>query len=470
MDRLLDKLKNYTASPALPMHMPGHKRNLAAFPWLADLAGGLDITEIDGFDNLNEPEGLFADLERRAAGLWGAKESICLANGSTAGVLAAVRAALERGGELLLFRGCHKSVYHGAELVNAKVHYLVPGTEEDFGIWGSVTPAEVAAALDAHPDVGLVAITSPTYEGVVSDVAGIAAVCHERGIPLFVDEAHGAHLGFGDFPQSAVQLGADLVVQSLHKTLPSLTQTAVLHVNGDLIDPAAVRRNTAIFQSSSPSYLLTASIDGCVDYLEREGGAAAGRWLAILQDFYESARDLKHLRVLEGGENIFAKDPSKLVISAAGTNLTGGDVMKILREEFQIELEMAYGNYIVAMTGMGDTEETLRRFADALHAVDGMCRKAGAPAKPAGFALPVQRLGIHEALAAPGKFEAVEKSAGKISGEYVWAYPPGTPLLAPGEVIDEKVIRAVLSGGNLHSTRGRAPNHIFCIDADQKMV
>lgn len=464
METLLEKLKNYTASDALPMHMPGHKRNTDAFPWLKALGGGLDITEIDGFDNLNEPEELFRELEIRAAKLWGAKESICLVNGSTGGVLTAVRAALERGGELLTVRGSHKSVYHAAEIVGAGVHYLVPKIDPDFGIWSSVTAEEVAEALDAHPNVRLVAITSPTYEGVISDVRAIAGVCHARGVALLVDEAHGAHLGFGGFPESAVRCGADLVVQSLHKTLPCLTQTAILHVNGGLVDPADVRRNAAMFQSSSPSYLLTASIDGCVRYLEQEGAAAAERWQSLLEEFYESIRGLRNLRVLREKEGFFARDPSKLVVSAAGTDLDGAGLMQILREQFHIELEMAHGDYIVAMTGMGDTPETLRRFSKALHAVDQMCRRTGLPAKAEGFSLPEQRMPIHKAVAAPGEFCPVAEAVGKVSGEYVWAYPPGTPLLVPGEMLDERTVQAVLSGVNLHSTRGGVPERIFCVD------
>lgn len=464
METLLEKLKKYAASDALPMHMPGHKRNADAFPWLALLGGDLDITEIGGFDNLNQPEGLFRELETRAAALWGAGESICLVNGSTGGVLTAVRAALERGGALLMARGSHKSVYHAAEIVGAEVHYIVPQTDPVFGVWGSVTPEEVAKALDAHPGVRLVAITSPTYEGVISDVRGIAEACHARGAALFVDEAHGAHLGFGGFPESAVRCGADLVVQSLHKTLPCLTQTAVLHVNGGRVDPADVRRNAAMFQSSSPSYLLSASIDGCVNYLEQEGAAAAERWRGLLKEFYESVRDLQNLQVLEDEKCFFARDPSKLVVSAAGTDLDGAGLMALLREQFHIELEMAHGNYVVAMTGMGDTRESLRRFSQALHEIDKSCRKTETPAKPREFILPEKRLSIHEAITAAGRFCPVAEAVGKVSGEYVWAYPPGTPLLVPGEVLDAQTVQAVLLGAGLHSTRGGVPERIFCID------
>lgn len=463
---LLDKLKNYSGSGAVPMHMPGHKRNTDSFPWLAELGAGVDITEIDGFDDLNNPRDLFFELERRIAHLWGAKESICLVNGSTSGILAAVRAALERGGELLMFRGSHKSLYHASEIAGAVTHYLTPRIVSGFGIWGSVTADEVKAALAAHPEIRLVAITSPTYEGVISDVRAIADVCHARGVPLLVDEAHGAHLGFGRFPESAVACGADLVVQSLHKTLPSLTQTAVLHINGDLVSIGDVRRNTAMFQSSSPSYLLSASIDGCAGYLEKEGNTAAERWLDAIQKFNESISGVKNLRIMKREENIFSLDPSKIVIFSAGTDLNGAELMDIFRVKFNIELEMAYGDHVVAMTGMGDTDATLLRLAEAVCAVDSMCRKVGTPAGVRAPSLPERRMNIREAVAAAGDFFGINDAVGLVSGEYVWAYPPGAPILVPGEVIDEKIVEAFgvhTKGVKLHSTREGVPDKIFCV-------
>lgn len=466
MDTLLEKLKKHAAAGPLPMHMPGHKRNAAAFPWLAELGCALDMTEISGFDDLNAPRGLFRDLEERTAKLWGAGESICLVGGSTSAVLAAVRSALERGGALLLFRGCHRSVYHAAELAGAETYYLTPRLDRELGTWGSVTAEEVARGLDAHPDVRLVAITSPTYEGVISDVRAIAQICHRRGVPLFVDEAHGAHLGFGGFPGSAVGCGADLVAQSLHKTLPSLTQTAVLHVSGDLVDPMDVRRNAAMFQSSSPSYLLSASIDGCIRYLEREGTAAAGRWLAALTDFYGSVADLEHLRVWQGGEGVFARDPSKIVISTAAADLTGAELMGLLRERFHVELEMASGRYALAMTGMGDTAGSMQRLAEAIRGADRLCGAAACPRRMQSDPLPARRMSIREALTAPGRFCPLTDAVGRISGEYVWSYPPGSPLLVPGEVVDGETVKAICSGINIHSTRGAAPGQLFCIGND----
>ncbi len=461
---LLDELQRYAAADMLPMHMPGHKRNGAAFPWLERLGCGLDLTELPGFDNLNDPQGLFRALETRAASLWGAKDCLCLVGGSTAGLLAAVRTALNAGGSLLLFRGSHRSVYHAAELVGAPLYYLTPSTDPRLGVWRSVAPASVEQALCTHPDVHLVCLTSPTYEGVCSDLPAIAKICHAHGALLLVDAAHGAHFGFGAFPQSAVQSGADLVVQSLHKTLPALTQTALLYRCSDRVDGALLRHNVTIFQSSSPSYLLAASIDGCVDYLAREGDAAADRWLAALSDFRAKLTDLQHLALDFDTDGVFARDPSKIVLRTDRTTCSGAHLADLLRERFRVELEASAGNYALAMTGMGDTAASLDRFARALREADRLCAPGCAP-PPVDFGqLPVSRALPGEALRAPGRFRAPSDAIGRVSGEYVWLYPPGAPLFLPGEVLDERLLSLLQTGADLRSTRGGLPDRIFCAE------
>ncbi|MDR0221367.1 MAG: amino acid decarboxylase, partial [Lachnospiraceae bacterium] len=222
---LQDHLNALAASDFYPFHMPGHKRHMPA-PWYA-----YDISEITGFDNLHRPTGILAEAQAKAAALYGAKESYYLINGSTVGILAAVSAVFRDRDippKILLSRNCHVSAYHAAYLNRLDIAYLDPPIDEGTGLARGISAEAVAAWLDSAPDVGAVFITSPTYEGVVSDIAGIAAAAHRRNIPLIVDEAHGAHFGFHPaFPPSSVRAGADLVIHGLHKTLPSLTQTAL---------------------------------------------------------------------------------------------------------------------------------------------------------------------------------------------------------------------------------------------------
>lgn len=429
---LYQKLKEYNKT-MLPMHMPGHKRNLALSGrdgYLTALGADCDITEIAGFDNLAEPEGILLSLKERAAQLWKSEEAYPLVNGSTCGILAAIYATVPYGGSVIVARNCHKSVYNGLQLVNAKVTYLLPEWEEMLGCYGEVSSETVKRALCEVTDAKLVILTSPTYEGILSDVEGICRAAHEKGVPVLVDSAHGAHLGFGCFPKSTVESGADLVVHSLHKTLPCLTQTAMLHRSGRLVSGVALQTAINLFQTSSPSYLLLASIEGCIGLLEERGEALFAGWEEALSEFYMEMKTLRHLSVETSGE------PSKLVISTVGTNVSGPELMKRLREEYSIELEMAAERYVLAMTGMGDTKVSLRHLADALKALDETCT-----------AMPVDKMpcptipAVHRSVAEAMREDSIElilkDAVGRIAAEHIWAYPPGIPVVIAGDEITE---------------------------------
>jgi len=454
------------------MHMPGHKRNTVLLG--GRLPYAIDITEISGFDNLYRAQGILRETAQAAAALYGSRQAFLLVNGSTAGILAAVRATVKPGGTLILARNCHKSVYHAAELCGLHTAYLLPETDEEAGIEGSIAPGQVAASLAEHPDAGLVVITSPTYTGVISDISSISAVCHQRGVPLMVDQAHGAHLGFSPaFPGEALKGGADIVVTGLHKTLPALTQCALVHVGGSLIDADAVARELSVFQTSSPSYVLMASIDHCIRLLAERKGDLFRAYEANLASFDLAVRDLKKLRVLCHGSDVLARhrrlflfDPGKIVILTENTALTGTEFARLLRTRHQIELEMAGTRYAVAMTSICDTAETFARLADALLDVDRRAELVSGGRKPeSAFTLPAQRMPICEALRLDGCLLPLAESAGATALEYVWAYPPGVPLIVPGERIDPDFIRYLKYLGDaeiaLDSTRGKLPPHIY---------
>lgn len=469
---LFQKLKEYNKS-MLPMHMPGHKRNLALSGtdgYLTALCADCDITEIAGFDNLAEPEEILLSLKKRAARLWHSEEAYPLVNGSTCGILAGIYATVPHGGSVIVARNCHKSVYNGLQLVNAKVTYLMPEQEKVTGIYGSITPEAVEEALKRVPDTKLVIVTSPTYEGIVSDVEGICKVAHTYGVPVLADSAHGAHLGFGSFPKSAVECGADIVVQSLHKTMSSLTQTAMLHRTGSLISGEEIQSAINMFQTSSPSYLLMASIEGCIGLLEERGEELFDGWQEALELFYSETKDLRHLSVLgtdkvselsfgvkELRTAMMSHDRSKLLIGTAGTNLTGAELMERLRTEYHIELEMAAEQYVIAMTGMGDTKETLFRFAKALKEIDETC--AEVPVKEVICpALPGVRMSIGEAMQAESEERRIKEAIGQVAAEHIWAYPPGIPVVVAGEEISEELAEYLLEkqrrGVDLHRRSG----------------
>lgn len=452
---LLDRLAAYSASDALPMHMPGHKRNLTAAPFLAPLGGGLDLTEIDGFDNLHDAQGILSREMERAASLWGARRSFFLVNGSTCGLLAAVYAAAADGGRAIVARNCHKAVYHALELCGIAPRYLLPDWCAELGVYGSVSPQAVAQALADVPDARFVLLTSPTFEGALSDIRAIARLCRQAGVPLLVDEAHGAHLGLGGFPPGALAGGADVVIQSAHKTLPSLTQTALLHVGGTLVDDQAVARALNIFETSSPSYLLMASLSGCVRWLEAGGADCFASWRAGLTAFDRAAAGLTHLTVQGGPDlprpsSVFGWDGSKRLLLCASAGWTGPALMDALRRRYAIELEMSMPHYALAMTGASDAKDSLLRLARALAELD---REPAGPPRPIPAAppeLPPVRLNVKAALAQPAEALPLERAGGRVCAQYLWAYPPGVPLLVPGEEITDSFLdqaRALIAGG-----------------------
>lgn len=329
-------------------------------------------------------------------------------------------------------------------------------------------PAAVAAALDAHPQARCVILTSPTYEGVVSDIASIARLCHARGVPLLVDEAHGAHyLPFAaqyGWQGGAVAAGADLVVQSAHKTLPSLTQTALLQLNGSLADPAEIERQLDVFETSSPSYPLLVSLDGCTGWLAQQGCAAFAAWRARLDRFDAAAKKLQNTRILCCGADaphpdFFAHDAGKLLlqIGAAGA--------AYLREN-GFEPEMVCGPNVLAMTSPCDAEDALDRLAEVLAAWD----KNAAPPAAAPHILPAPgavRCTIGAALLRPSRIVPMQSAVGQTAAEYLWAYPPGVPLIAPGEEVTAALAAACeeleKAGTRIKHIGGSGPDKISVI-------
>lgn len=489
---LFERLSAYAASDAVPLHMPGHKRNPAGVPFLEALGAKYDITEIDGFDNLHDPQGILKDAMARAACLWGSDRCFFLVNGSTCGVLAAVTAAAKVSGskKLIMARNCHRSVYNAAALNDLEPLYLVPPPAEGFGFCASIPPKAVEKAVSANPGVPVI-LTSPSYEGVLSNIAEIAVVCHLWGSPLIVDEAHGAHLGLSPkFPGGAVSAGADIVVQSLHKTLTGLTQTGLLHLSGGLVPAADIQRELSVFETSSPSYLLMSSIDGTRALLEARGAELFRLWSDRLSRFDAQCAPLQKLRLpghsdpfrfqspapgagfRRSGLNcpsVWGFDRSKLIVSCEGTDATGAALTAALRERFHIECEMAAPAYVVAMTGLLDTDENLARFAGALLELDGEIH-ATAPRRPFTPApVPPRRLSVREALSRETRTVSPREARGSIAAEYIWAYPPGIPLVVPGEELTDALIKSFsierAAGIALKSTSGGMPRMLRVVKA-----
>lgn len=446
MGGLYDKLIKYSGSDYYPFHMPGHKRNAVtdSNPYF------YDITEFDGFDNLHEPEGILRISMDDAAKLYGTKKTYFMVNGSSGGILAAIWSLVRRGGKILVARNCHKSVYNAIYLKELNPVYIYPEYVEEFGINGGISPETVEQALIENDDIEAVIITSPTYEGIVSDVKSIAAIAHKKGIPLIVDEAHGAHFSMHeDLPESAVNMGADVVIQSMHKTLPALTQTALLHINDELADCSKIEESLRIFQTSSPSYVLMSSMEECLELLKNRGVAMFDAYTKRLHSIYSHCERLTHIKVFSkkfaGKYGIYDFDISKLVISVKGTGYSGKDLYRELNDKYHLQLEMAAGDYAIAMTSIMDSEEGLLRLFIALVELDRNIRVYGTKSlfvDNAGFktgrAVVIKK--ISDVAGCEREALPLQQAAGKISAEYVFLYPPGIPVVAPGEMITGEIL------------------------------
>lgn len=456
MSELFEKLSAYGASDYYPYHMPGHKRRLKT-DTMRELAQ-IDITEIDGFDNLHDAQGILKRIQEEAAAAYGAEESFFLVNGSTAGILSAISTAVSPGGKILMVRGAHKSAYHAAYLRDLQIAYLWPGVHPLFGCNLPATAKEVEEALQQTPDVQAVFIVSPTYEGLAADVKSIAEAAHKRNIPLIVDEAHGAHLGFdGRWPESSVKQGADLVIQSLHKTLPAPTQTAILHVNGKLVDRCRLRRFLGIYHTSSPSYIFMAAMEDAIATTSANREKLFGDFWEYWKGMTESLSACRNLIFLKE-EN---SDPGKLAVMDKTGFLDGEQLYEMLLHKYHLQPEMAAGRYVLAMFTVGDTKEGYERLTKALLEIDEyitaerkqrtqekLMEREGNRMADAVTPVCIQKktqavIGIGRAWDTPKEWVLLKDAEGKTAGEYVNLYPPGSPIIVPGEIFTKDILTEI---------------------------
>lgn len=539
MSELLDKLDGLKENGRIPMHMPGHKRNVQLLG--NKLPIDKDITEIDGFDDLHDAQDLLKRVQDEAARLYGVEKSYMLIGGSTCGILAGIYAALKgRNPKIIMARECHKAVYHAVEINNLETVYLYSALGENGILLNDYTKAKGIAAggakvaeeskkaqvakvagvskaaeceeknaadvasyqrtLEENKDAALLVLTSPNYEGIIcKNLKEIIKLAHSYKIPVLVDEAHGAHLLLDEElkESDAISCGADLVVMSLHKTLPAMTQTALLHLQGDLIKAENVDHALDVFETSSPSYILMASVAECIEYVKNEGKSRYRKYKEWLEEFYAKCRKLKHIRLLDG-EMLkgVKKDSGKVVILGQGRKIA-----ECLRENYKIETEMSSTCYALAMTTLCDKKEDIDSLLKALRDMDEKYPELGdAPITKSCTIAPKKRMSIREALLADGKRgeielislstavdevvvkvadakteasdeviakmedgeigalaankvkkadgETIYTKAGRdtkemVSLEYIGAYPPGIPLVVPGEVITRELLEEI---------------------------
>lgn len=508
---ILSKLDKYKDENIVPMHMPGAKRNKELIElYMGDMGNPYekDITEINGFDNMHNAETIIKDAFDEAAELYGADESWYLVNGSTAGNMSAICGVTHKNDVVIMARNCHISVYNAVILNELNPVYIYPGYDEEYGYYKGITLKEIKFIVDKYSsdhdrnDIKAVILTSPTYEGNVSDIKSIAEYLHQYNIPLIVDEAHGAHFNFSEsFPQSAVKSGADVVINSVHKTLPSLTQTAIMHINYGIVDVERIRRYWNIYQSTSPSYILMSSIARSLSIVKNDGDKLFAEYVDKLTILRNGLSELKHIRLIN------TDDISKLVLGYKDAKW----LYDTLFYKYKIQLEMSSIKYVIAMTSIFDSQEYYDRFLAALKEIDeeldnrvlaalkeideeidesiskydredilnskvdkdldnrfnsihngeadNRLNYSSINNQDNGNKINVVDFRDEQALTIAEAFNRRdlsgcdeiqmnnEKIYGKISGESVYVYPPGIPILCPGEVITRKIIAILEAAG-----------------------
>ena len=443
MRSYFDLLRQYGNSDILPMHMPGHKRKNGFMGGIAKF----DVTETTALDDLHHPEGIIKEAMEETAALCGSDESFFLVNGSSCGILSAITAVCDHHDTILLSRNCHKSALNAVTILGLKPLWIKAPKTGPLRIDGSISPQDVETALKRHSGIKAVFIVSPTYEGVVSDIRAIADIAHKHRAVLIVDAAHGGHFRFCEaFPADALSEGADIVIESLHKTLPALTQTAILHVKSDIVDKNRLHFALRCHQSSSPSHLLIASAIECMRLMEQQGTLLFPPYLKALSEVRDIIDGLAGSYLLKKNEDIFAYDIAKLVFAFRG--YTGPDLRRELLNDHHIEVEMSAASYVLAMTSLYDSEEDLFRFASALtHLRRKLSLRDDLSFPEIGECGGEQIMLPTEAFKAGREMLPLKDAEGRAAAETLYLYPPGSPLLVAGEKIRKTAINAIRQYG-----------------------
>ncbi|MFH0702354.1 MAG: aminotransferase class I/II-fold pyridoxal phosphate-dependent enzyme [bacterium] len=440
---ILDALENYINNPSVPLHIPGHAKGEGIFPKFKKLIGqraiSLDTTdEFDNLGTLHPADGPIAKSQELTAQTFGASKSFFLINGSTVGNLALALTATKENQKVIIGRNCHRSVISGLVFTGANPIWVVPERLDEWGIWGAINPQEIKRLLDKNPDVGLVWITNPTYEGVVSDIASISSICKEKNVTLIVDEAHGCVWKFNkNLPTSALDNGADAVVHSMHKTGGSFSQSSVLHLGkNSSINPDELETNLRMLQSTSPSYILLASLDAARAYLSSQFGLnQLGNAVENANLIRESLNTLPGVKCLSPKNNIFI-DPTKIYLKIDG--LSGKRLESILEIEYHIEVEAATDVGILALSNIGNTHGELEYFWECIKSI------VNSNYSDITYLEKIKYMPFHipEIVCTPRAAYMSQKEKipskeciGRICAEIIAECPPGIPILMPGEKI-----------------------------------
>jgi len=431
-------------------HTPGHQRGRGAptslREWWGEVVFTADLAELPGLDNLGQPAGVLREAQARVAQIFGAEHTWFLVNGATAGVLASLIAVHRENGYIILPRYVHQSVIHGLILTGAKPIFIVPEWDEQQQVWGGIAPEKLRVILaQRNPgSVSALVLNSPTYKGVCGAVGECIGIAHEYNIPVIVDEAHGAHFPFHpQLPDSALTLGADVVIHSTHKVLTSLTQSALLHQQGNRIAPERIGQCLRLVQSSSPSYLLLASLVATAEQMAEQGKTLFDHLLTQLAWFMPAIDRIpgcNRLKINPNRVGFTAQDPTRLVIQTQELGMTGFMLDELLNEQYKITAEFPDYADLTFILLPSHTQADLQSLVQALQEIStNRPSQKLAPLPP----LPPVTEGVmspREAFFAPQRVLPWHEAVGQISAVTVSPYPPGIPVLLPGEWITSEVV------------------------------
>ncbi|MBD2610038.1 MAG: aminotransferase class I/II-fold pyridoxal phosphate-dependent enzyme [Nostoc sp. ZfuVER08] len=453
---LLDALKANSTRSHAAFYMPGHKQGKGISQPLADLLGKAvfraDLTELADLDNLFAPQGVIQEAQQLAAEAFGASQTWFLVNGSTCGIEAAILATCGNGDKIILPRNVHSSAIAGLILSGAYPVFLNPEYDSVLDIAHSITPTAVESALQQHPDAKAVLTVYPTYYGVCGDLNAIANITHQYNIPLLVDEAHGAHFRFHPkLPISALAAGADLTVQSIHKVLGAMTQASMLHVQGNRIDSDRISKALQLLQSTSPSYILLASLDAARQQMALHGKLLMSQTLQLAQEARTKISEIPGLSVLEmpqlgGTPGFVALDKTRLTVTVANLGLTGFAADDVLDEKFAVTAEFPSEQHLTFIITMGNTTADIQQLIQGFTALAQEYRRTNASVKNyiwqdfSPTAASNLYFSPREAFFAASETLPLAKTCHRICTEIVCPYPPGIPILMPGELITKPVL------------------------------
>ena len=453
---LFDAMVGLAESRKVSFHTPGHKSGKGISTRFRKFVGpkifSIDLTTLDEVDSLHKPRGVIKEAQELAAKAYGADRSYFLVNGTTGGNQAMILAACNPGDQVLIARNAHKSVLAGLILSGAQPVFYSPPVDERLQIMLNVTFDDTKAAIDAHPECRVLFLTSPNYYGICADLERIVPYAHEKGLVVLVDEAHGPHLKFHpELPASALEAGADMCVQSTHKIIGGMTQASMLHAMATRVNLTMLTNVLRFVQTTSPSYILMASLDLARMQMATEGPKLLDKAIRLAKEARARINKIPGLFCL-GRETVtgtlFSQmgdlDVTKLTITVNALGLSGYQVSQILNARYHIQVEMADPFHILVIVSIGDRQDDLRRLVEALREI---AKEHASPAAPSALASEPLPVFAHEAVITPREaffadqeYIPLDQSIDKVSSEIVTVYPPGIPVLVPGEIVTAEAV------------------------------